>query len=621
MRPTGSRIGRRIAALGCMLVLSAGASRAVINGVEDNTGAYRAVGWFAGVCSAVLVAPRVMLTSGHCMAQHALSCTDATAMPLSVTFAEQNSGWTNGLSFSLRTVNVMTYALHPGLFDSSQCAAGDPYGCGSADRESIDHSNELVVLYLDADAPPDVTPLPILIHPGIDSSDSAAEVGVFLGMDDWIEEPRLVTTVGHGVGSHLDTFDMTQAPGRDYGLQQWVATSTNYNGALGASSCTTLASAITRSAMVVSPEDLTVTHLPYNPDLVPPGEEFDGAKQSHSGTGDSGGPVLVGAGLSLRGNSPSPLPPTSADNGFGYDPSKIYVAGTGSNWVLVTDRDFATAYNPTWTVSASQFLMTALHDSDGDDYADVVDDDLDNDGCANDVDDNPHDRWVPVGRTNHPNCTPSWTTWFEDESIDSDGDGLPNCLDRNDDDDMYLDVDDDCPIHDTNVCERFGQTCPWNRQFFDCRVFGCDELLLRYKSLVNPDPTRDVFFRVLSVAERIVTVAPADGLSLAESARVLATGPPRIREARVAPERGDLRRGPADRNRTRAEPSDYRLFALEVVGPVSRFGEDDLGGLLAAFERGRVRIGNLRGANALELRFGKDGRSLEIVGVTVDLER
>ena len=266
--------------------------------------------------------------------------------------------------------------------------------------------------------------------------------------------------------------------------------------------------------------------------------------------------------------------------------------------------------------------MTALHDSDGDDYADVEDDDLDGDGCDNDVDNHPNERWVPIGTRIHPNCTPSKTTWLGDESLHSDDDGIPDCEDDDDDNDDVDDVDDPCPTDPDDACWTFGQTCPWNPQFFDCRVFGCGELLLKFMSLINPDPTRDLFFRILSVDERVVTVAPPEGLSLEQGARVLAAGPPKATRAiRAAPGRTVLRRKTGAETRTPPSAPERRLFGLEVVGPYGRFGGENIGGFVAAFEPGRVRVGSLRDANALELRFDKGGRGLEIVGVKVDLER
>ena len=46
----------------------------------------------------------------------------------------------------------------------------------------------------------------------------------------------------------------------------------------------------------------------------------------------------------------------------------------------------------------------------------------------------------------------------------------------------------------------------------------------KLSSLINPDPTLDHFFRVLSADERVVVVAPPAGLSLQEGVDALTGG-------------------------------------------------------------------------------------------------
>lgn len=570
----------------CALSLAPTTSWAVINGSDDTTGAYAAVAAFGSGCSSVLVAPRVMLTSGHCLPAHALSCTDVATTPLAVTFAEPDGGWTDLASWNARTVAVQELVRRAELFDLSQCSSSDTFDCSDAERPLIDHSRELIVLYLAADAPADVTPLPILVHSSADTSHSAAEVGVFTTLEDWAQTEPVVTTVGYGVGSHAETVGTTQVRGRDYGLQRWVETETDFAGFLGASDCNTLVASANRPGIVVSPDDLTEAQV-GDPTAVPPGEDWAGSQQSHSGGGDSGGPMLVGAGLGAKGDTPTAYSGPGA--GSSYDPDRNYVAGTASLWVA-HGGDLATAFNPTWTSSASAFLMSALHDEDGDRLADPVDDDRDGDGCDNGVDQHPDDRWVPIGTEVRPNCNPSSAPWLGDESLDSDGDGVASCRDANDDGDRLPDDRDPCPIDAGSVCVKVGRACPWNVGVFDCRAAGCSELLVRVWSRVNPDPTRaELLFSVLEVREGVITVGPPEGTTVAESARFLA--------------RGAVRGGRAS-----------EVAILEVVGPFGRLGADTVGGILAAYEPRRVRIGRLQGATALELRFGGDGQSLEIRG-------
>jgi hypothetical protein len=94
--------------------------QAVINGTVAN-GKYTGVGQLhGGGCSAVLVAPRVMLTSAHCMQDHALGCTTLAATAMNVVFAEPNGGWADQASYDARTVAIESFAVRPELFDLSQ---------------------------------------------------------------------------------------------------------------------------------------------------------------------------------------------------------------------------------------------------------------------------------------------------------------------------------------------------------------------------------------------------------------------------------------------------------------------------------------------------------------------
>lgn len=586
-----TKLSRWLAAISsCALALGPIGAGALINGSDDELGTYSAVAAFGTGCSAVLVAPRVMLTSAHCMAAHALSCTNLVAEPLSVSFAEADGGWSNEASFNARTIDVEAFVPSPRLFDLGQCSSGNTFGCSSAERNLIDHSGELVVLYLAADAPPDVDPLPILVHPTVDRSESAAQVGVFSTLETWVASEPVVTTVGYGVGSHLETVGTAQLRGRDYGLQRWVEASSDFATLLGASNCNALAAAEDRPGVVVSPKDLTAQQV-VDANAVAAGTDYPGSEHSHSGTGDSGGPVLLGQGIGAKGDAPTTYSGPGA--GTAYDPDRNYVAGTASSWVAYGQGELATVFTPTWTHSASTFLMSALHDSDSDRLADPVDDDRDGDGCANDTDQHPDDRWVPVGIRVLPNCNPSTRPLLGDEALHSDRDRVRNCEDDDDDGDGILDEHDGCPLNAGDACVEPGPSCPWNRAFFDCRSAGCNELLVKLSSVVNPDPTREELFRIVSVDDGVITIAPAERRSIEQSARLLARGFA-VTDAR-----------PGSRS---------ELLTLEVVGPFGRFGSDNVGGVLAVYEPRRARLGNLRGANALQLRFGRDGRSVEIAG-------
>jgi hypothetical protein len=521
-----------------------------------------------------------MLTSAHCVQDYALSCTTVAAAPFSVTFAEPGGGWSSQASYSARSVPVQGIAQRPELFDLGPCSASDTFHCGDSYenvRKAVDHSKELVVLYLADEAPADAAPLPVMINANVDSTHSAAEVGIKGDLVSWVNGHQpLITTAGYGVGSHAYTVGSDTQRGRDYGVQRWVATSTSFGGALGAANCNASVPSSSQPGVVASPDDLSLDDI-GDPDAVAPGTQYPGSQQSHSGRGDSGGPALVGQGPASHGIAPDPLPaPSAADV---YDPARNYVVGTASLWVSSGSTP-RTAFTPTWTEEASEFLMSALHDEDLDGHADAVDDDNDNDTCDDDEDQHPDDHDVSIGTVIRVNCSPSHSTWFGDESLDVDGDRIPNCADDDDDGDGILDQNDSCPVHASQFCVQFGPSCPWGPLFVDCRLAGCNDLLIRISSVINPDPTRAPLFRVLASEPYVVTVAPPTGTSIEQAAQLLAGAGTR------------------------------QLLELEVVERAGR-----VRGSIAAYDPANVRIGSLRGATALQLRLARDGSAFEVLGV------
>jgi hypothetical protein len=575
-----------LALLGCgeappAMPVASGAE-GLINGAVATGGVYSGVAKIPG-CSSVLVAPRVLLSAAHCMPAYIYNCKTLTDAPFSVIFPEASGGWADQASVDSRTVAVKGI-LHRPQFDMTSCPASAMYNCNNTVAQNMDHSQELVVLYLEEDAPPDVDPIPILVSdPVAWNSHVAGEFGFFAGLEQWVDSTvPVVTTAGFGRGSHeYDVGGGIVRKGLDFGQQRWLETEVNFGNYSGTLDCNTLNPSSVGRCVVVSPKDISPSDLAGV--TITPGFEVPGAEHSHTGKGDSGGPVIVGTGPSARGDNPTPLPPPAV--GDFYDPAKHYVVGTASLFVSTADT-LRTAFTPTYTAGAAAFLRDALHDSDDDGYADPVDDDADNDGCENDVDQHPNDDSVRVGTLLHPNCTPHTSGWYQSEAGNSDGDGLLDCEDLDDDNDTIPDTADDCPVHVGPWCWKPGKTCPWDPRIFHC-IFGACNESLRFQNVVNPDPTRRFDFPIQSFADRTVVVGPAAGLSVEESASVLA--------GQVA--------------RTAAAPASApsELFVLEVIDREQRVLTS-----VAAYGAESVRVGNLRGARALELRFSVDGQSLEI---------
>lgn len=85
-------------------------------------------------------------------------------------------------------------------------------------------------------------------------------------------------------------------------------------------------------------------------------------------------------------------------------------------------------------------------DTDGDGSGDVCDADDDGDGCGDDVDQAPLSARTRVG-SYWVRGTCADGIVYESDASDSDGDGAPNCRDKDDDSDGIADLRDRCPIH------------------------------------------------------------------------------------------------------------------------------------------------------------------------------
>lgn len=408
----GARGSRRGCSAGVLLVAAmalAPSAHGVISGVPDGDNAYSAVARLGNVnCSAVLVARRVALTSAHCLPQFATGCFPYSPGSLQVRFA-QPDGTVDFTQTAARTIDVQSIEVHhDAAVNVQQCATGDPCAGDNLDCSefnagvcldpaqaetpgSVNRSSELVVLFLAAEAPPDVTPLQILVHPTFKNvSDRFVS---FAELETWAaQEKPLVTAAGFGTGSEAYSDGVTTLTGRDRGVLRWQSNSSLYGGTLGWQDCTTRAPEIAAPAVVVVPDDITDADAPEATGTGPawcfaaPGSDVSGAQHSHVSCGDSGGPIVVGAGPGAKGATPTALPPPAP--GDTYLQGGRYVAGTASVYAAGIGGRPATAYNPTWTESASSFLTAHLIDSDGDGLVNGVDEfpGCDDDGIDQDLD-------------------------------------------------------------------------------------------------------------------------------------------------------------------------------------------------------------------------------------------
>jgi hypothetical protein len=123
------------------------------------------------------------------------------------------------------------------------------------------------------------------------------------------------------------------------------------------------------------------------------------------------------------------------------------------------------------------------------DGGDACDPDDDNDLCPDGVDDRPKEDSSIVGWRLAANCPDASQKIYGWDGADTDGDGLRNCQDPDDDNDGVPDVDDPCPLvagTDSLLCQSPPTSCPATTLLNTCQFGGCNEFLLRIVSIINP---------------------------------------------------------------------------------------------------------------------------------------
>lgn len=179
-------------------------------------------------------------------------------------------------------------------------------------------------------------------------------------------------------------------------------------------------------------------------------------------------------------------------------------------------------------------VPTPTGDMDGDGIGDICDLDMDGDGCPNlcfgtalgipcenHPDLRPAEPTRVIGTEVAPGCTPDHWDVEVSEGRDSDGDGILDCAESDDDNDGIPDDEDPTPIGDEALpngvmhgrCVQLTWPTEWSNQWLT-------DFQLRLESLASPE--RFVTFGRFAVVGGRLYIAPNRDMTVVEAARALA---------------------------------------------------------------------------------------------------
>jgi Zn-dependent metalloprotease len=245
---------------------------------------------------------------------------------------------------------------------------------------------------------------------------------------------------------------------------------------------------------------------------------------------------------------------------------------------------------------------------DGDPFGDECDDDMDGDGCRNDVDQEPRESIGVIGRTvslaSSAHCEAQEGDFYGPVSLDTDRDGRRDCEDDDDDGDGIPDAADPCPVGP--LADFFGKNflpLPYMPLVGECGVqalciprlppavldygaFDFEGVFIRVRdSRINPNPERDAILDDVRIVNGTLYANPGPGVSLgALAARVVGrSGSGGRRDAGVA--------GPV--------PEDWRR--MEVWQRPASGGAPVLLGILGEFDPESLTLEGLGAGHWLAL--------------------
>jgi hypothetical protein len=250
--------------------------------------------------------------------------------------------------------------------------------------------------------------------------------------------------------------------------------------------------------------------------------------------------------------------------------------------------------------------------TDGDSEGDACDLDDDNDYCPDTTDDKPKKDSSVVGFRIAANCPDTTADVWGWDGEDSDGDGARNCADIDDDNDGTPDTSDKCPV-DKPVqsgipgfeCNKGAVSCPFQLPWDVCMFGGCNELLIKILSVINPDPLMIIEkFRIIGTdiyleASADQTIQQIETAVLAQS-QIAAT---------AAPATGRSGRGALSRSRTTMR---MEIWSRDTPGkPGRRLAT------IAEYDARSVQLISQQSAPALKITAAPRNRGLIVTRTTI----
>ncbi|MBI3867308.1 MAG: M4 family metallopeptidase [Verrucomicrobia bacterium] len=221
-------------------------------------------------------------------------------------------------------------------------------------------------------------------------------------------------------------------------------------------------------------------------------------------------------------------------------------------------------------------------DMDGDGIGDVCDDDMDGDGCKNNVDQHPTSFVARSGIWISATCNPRQGVTYAPENGDHDHDGILDCQDLDDDGDGIPDDQDPCPLvpgTNTSLCQEFRDCGVTPTDWWSiCAFGGCNEFQARFREVINPDPTRVVVFDKVQIVNQTIYMTPATGVSVKQLSRVIA---PQAALRGLADVGSTLWRAELWTRPTAGEPAHLVALIGEYDAATLQMDQTEVGALLA----------------------------------------